>query len=534
MRQSSPYLCAALLVGISMASTSRSLAQTKPSSHSIASWARLLPSDRAPRFADARGKVPVLLPSSAVAFDERSQWLEIAPGLSSRWVDRQELDSVATRTGAWVSPPLHTTIDVSAVQWTHTAAAHAAGHRGNGVLVGIIDTGIDLRHRDLRNADGSSRVAWSLIYRVLHSERMPISSTSLVVMMLNKPRALCSALTRSLQISAAQAVPNSADTIGHGTHVAGIAASNGGTQGKYVGGAPNADLIVARVTRGASGGSISDADVVNAARFVFGRADALGKPIVVNASLGGDFGPHDGTSPIETGLASFVGSKFPGHVMVVAAGNSGGIYTDGGTSYGPHTEVRVVSGSTTKVPLVALGGSGQINGSVYVWITVQPSDQLKLGIEVGGETVLEPLGAGEQGGYPELSGTRPYVGVINGVVGGTSPIVAGSYGAVAVIDGKWDAATPISLVLEGPATAQIWAQSIDGAASGTAAPVGVLLRGGIKPGTISTPATHPDLIAVGCTLNRTTWVSQGKQMPELAQFGSLINPKADSACFFSA
>ncbi|MFO0662295.1 MAG: S8 family serine peptidase, partial [Polyangiaceae bacterium] len=364
------------------------------------------------------------------------------PGLSSRWVDRQELDSVATRTGAWVSPPLHTTIDVSAVQWTHTAAAHAAGHRGNGVLVGIIDTGIDLRHRDLRNADGSSRVAW-----LLDLSRAPLGAHADLEHEFgcdDAQQAPCAVLGPdeiAADISSAGGA-NSTDTIGHGTHVAGIAASNGGTQGKYVGGAPNADLIVARVTRGASGGSISDADVVNAARFVFGRADALGKPIVVNASLGGDFGPHDGTSPIETGLASFVGSKFPGHVMVVAAGNSGGIYTDGGTSYGPHTEVRVVSGSTTKVPLVALGGSGQINGSVYVWITVQPSDQLKLGIEVGGETVLEPLGAGEQGGYPELSGTRPYVGVINGVVGGTSPIVAGSYGAVAVIDGKWDAATP--------------------------------------------------------------------------------------------
>jgi subtilisin family serine protease len=494
----------------------------------------LLPPGKAPRFADSRGKIPMLLPLSSLDASERSGWLEVAPGLVSRWLDRDEIDTWSRRPGAWVSPPLHTSIDISATQWIQTAAAHAAGHRGSGALIGIVDTGIDLRHKDLRNVDGSSRVAW-----LLDLSRSPLGIHTDLEHEFgcdDPQQAPCAVLGPDeikKDMNNIVTGPQSTDTIGHGTHVAGIAASNGGTAGVYIGGAPLADLVVARVTRGASGGSISDTDVVNAARFVFGRADAMGRPIVVNASLGGDFGPHDGTSPLEVGLASFVGANQPGHAMVVAAGNSGGIYTDADASYGVHTEVRVVSGSTAKLPLSAVGGKGQINGSVYIWIEVQPSDELKVGIEVAGKTILDPLGPGEQGGVAEVSGVRPYAGVINGVIGGSSPIAQGSYGAVVVLDGKWDASTAISLLLEGPATAQVWAQSIDGAASGTAAPVGVMLRGGIKPGTINTPATHPDLIAVGCTLNRTTWTSQGKQLPQIAHFGGLENPKPDSACFFS-
>ena len=50
----------------------------------------------------------------------------------------------------------------------------------------------------------------------------------------------------------------------------------------------------------------------------------MGLPAVVNLSLGGDFGPHDGTSVLERGLSAFVGDDKPGRVIVVASGNSGG------------------------------------------------------------------------------------------------------------------------------------------------------------------------------------------------------------------
>src|SRR5262249_30354259 len=135
------------------------------------------------------------------------------------------------------------------------------------------------------------------------------------------------------------------DTFGHGTHVASLAAGNGQSNEppRYVGVAPEATLIVARVAR-SGGGGILDFDVVHAASFVYERAEATGMPAVINLSLGSDFGAHDGSSAIEQGLSSLVGSDHPGRALVVAAGNSAGLYgVDLGvpSPLGIHTDVHV-------------------------------------------------------------------------------------------------------------------------------------------------------------------------------------------------
>src|SRR6185312_11665487 len=109
---------------------------------------------------------------------------------------------------------------------------------------------------------------------------------------------------------------------GHGTHVTSIAAGNGGisihAKPTYAGVAPGATLIIANPS---SGGGFFDADVLRAANFIFNRADALQQPVVCNLSLGGDFGPHDGTTALEKGLSAMVGDDKPGRAIVVAAGN---------------------------------------------------------------------------------------------------------------------------------------------------------------------------------------------------------------------
>jgi len=95
----------------------------------------------------------------------------------------------------------------------------------------------------------------------------------------------------------------------------------------------------------AGDGAIQDADIIQATRFVFEQAELLHLPAVVNLSLGSDFGTHDGSSALEQGLASFVGPEFPGRAIVVAAGNSGGLFAGIGTGepepFGIHTEVHI-------------------------------------------------------------------------------------------------------------------------------------------------------------------------------------------------
>ncbi|MEL6611666.1 MAG: S8 family peptidase, partial [Bacteroidota bacterium] len=106
---------------------------------------------------------------------------------------------------------------------------------------------------------------------------------------------------------------------GHGTHVMGTAAGNGGFSASQTGIAPESDLVFVKGIRSpTSTGGFSDADVIAGVDYMFRAAGS--QPAVVNLSLGGNFGPLDGTSLYEQSLSGLTGE---GRVIVAAAGNSG-------------------------------------------------------------------------------------------------------------------------------------------------------------------------------------------------------------------
>ena len=95
-------------------------------------------------------------------------------------------------------------------------------------------------------------------------------------------------------------------------------------------------------------------NIIRGVQFVFRVAgkDYMNEPAVVNLSLGGDAGAHDGTSTLERELSTLVGPNFPGHAIVVAAGNSADLY-DTSSAYpkplGIHTSVQVLPMETRPV-----------------------------------------------------------------------------------------------------------------------------------------------------------------------------------------
>ncbi|MBI5478991.1 MAG: S8 family serine peptidase [Deltaproteobacteria bacterium] len=193
---------------------------------------------------------------------------------------------------------------------------------GRGILVGIIDTGIDTTHADFRRADGTTRIRYLLDLSGAPTGRHP-----------DLEEAYGAAVYDRDDIDAwltAGETPPTNDTYGHGTHVAGIAAGSGaGTRpgslpGRYVGIAPEADLVVVKASRDASN-MFSDADVVLGVRFVFDTATQLGAPAIANLSLGGQGGPHDGSTALEQALQSLLADDPVGRAIVVAAGNDGAL-----------------------------------------------------------------------------------------------------------------------------------------------------------------------------------------------------------------
>jgi hypothetical protein len=100
-----------------------------------------------------------------------------------------------------------------------------------------------------------------------------------------------------------------------------------------------------------------------------------------------------------------------------------------------------------------------------------------------------------------------------------------------ILDGVSRATDDFQIHLEGHGLAQLWVQGTGEAATDGSCG-GRVFAGAIKQGTISVPATHPALLAVGCTLNRTDWPTADGTV-EIESLGGLSRPAGDSACYFS-
>lgn len=216
------------------------------------------------------------------------------------------------------SRPVYPSLDRSVPEVGAPALWYTApGATGQDVIVGVVDTGLDILHRDFRvdrTGDGfeeGSRVLWLWDQTGVGATGFPYWWGDSV----NEPYYGRAFSRDELERAIAVGVAPTWDTNGHGTHVAGIAAGDGSSSATGLRGvAPEADLVIVKTT-------FYEDTVVDGVRFVFEAARALGKPAVVNLSLGGHSGSHDGNSLFERMLDAMLDR--PGRAIVVAAGNEG-------------------------------------------------------------------------------------------------------------------------------------------------------------------------------------------------------------------
>ena len=170
-------------------------------------------------------------------------------------------------------------------------------YQGEDIVVGVIDSGIDIAHPDFQNTDGSTRIFY--LWDQTASGNTPSEfsyGTEWTSSEINS--GLCPQI-------------DGAENYGHGTHVAGIAAGNGQAVEKYYGIAPKSDLIIVKT-------DFDFGHIVDGIQYIFNRTGT--KPAVVNLSLSTHQGPHDNTSSAAKMINQLVG---PGKIVVSAASNEG-------------------------------------------------------------------------------------------------------------------------------------------------------------------------------------------------------------------
>ncbi len=210
------------------------------------------------------------------------------------------------------------------------------GLTGRGILVAVIDSGIDYRHAEFLNPDGTSRILY--LWDQMADGAPPEGY--------NMGREFTQDdLNRSL---AENRPPLTVDTTGHGTAVAAIAAGNSGV-------AFESELIVVRLGQSRTDSFPRTTELMQAVNYVIEKAVKIGRPVAVNLSFGNTYGSHAGNSLVETYLDDM--SNYWKSVFVIGTGNEG--------SAAGHTEETLQMGRDSEVPFLIQSYETSLN--IQIW-----------------------------------------------------------------------------------------------------------------------------------------------------------------------
>lgn len=184
---------------------------------------------------------------------------------------------------------------------------------GTGVILGIIDSGIDFRHIAFKDENGNSRVKGAYCYNGTQVTADWTGSGTL-------PTTDNSSSDHGTHTSS---IAGGSSVIVSGTNVT---VTSNHANATYGGMAPGADLFLA-------GTRLNIAHCLNAFQKMCTYANQQGKPLVISNSWGSSWGPRDGNSDVSEVISDLFGDDHPNRICLFASSNDAG-HANGGVGGG--------------------------------------------------------------------------------------------------------------------------------------------------------------------------------------------------------
>jgi minor extracellular serine protease Vpr len=236
------------------------------------------------------------------------------------------------------------------VDKVHNGNSGVYPYKGKGVIVAVLDTGIDFYHKEFRDKNDTNKSR--ILYIWNHSSNKgPMPKEFKYGSEWTK-----NDIEKVLAKTPGAVIDEDDKDRGHGTHVTGIAAGNSGI-------APEADIIMVKLGMAYSTDlerTAFELKLVDAIKYVFNKADELKMPCVINTSLGIFHHIRDGSEPLGKVIDELLNEK-SGRAFVASAGNNG--------MEKMHIGKTLINGDSIDIPFVSFYDAPNI--------TAIPNENLK-------------------------------------------------------------------------------------------------------------------------------------------------------------
>lgn len=256
---------------------------------------------------------------------------------------------------------------------------------GRGVIVGIVDTGIDYLNNEFMREDETTRIVriWDQSLdgeNEIYGARLGIEYNS---------DQINEAIQANKRGEDPYAIVKTKDDIGHGTMVASLVGARG-INPEVMGAAPDCDFAIVKLKQAPSvildyagvstpgAGRYATVEVLLAIRYLSRLASNLKRPMVICVALGSNTGAHDGTNAVETIITNTTSQL--ALACVTGTGNEGDTDT--------HTEGKFDKPGQIKNIEVRMGkGQKDLNFQIYI----QQPDKVSIGVVSPSGEVVEKI-----------------------------------------------------------------------------------------------------------------------------------------------